>query len=86
MRFYMQQVKALRGVPGNHCPSHSPTHRAEKGPSARALTRVVEKQDGGGRTLGGIFSCKRETLCLSLPLSPNPGLCAALGAGVPGGL
>lgn len=52
MRFYMQQVNALRGVPGNHCPSHSPTHRDEKGPSARALTPVVENQGGGGRTLG----------------------------------
>lgn len=49
MRSYMQQVNALRGVPGNHGPSHSSTHREEKGPSAKALAPVVENQGGGGR-------------------------------------
>lgn len=48
MHFYMQQVKAPRGVPGSHCPSHCSTHRDQKGLGDSGLTRVVEKQGGGG--------------------------------------
>lgn len=48
MRFYTQQVKAPRGVPGSHCPSHCSTHRDQKGLGDSGLTRVVEKQGGGG--------------------------------------
>lgn len=76
MRFYTQQVKAPRGAPESHGPWLGPTHRGQKGLSARGLTRGVERQGRGGL---------RKNLQLKARYDgpePGPGLYVALGAGV----
>lgn len=85
MRFYTQQVKAPRGVPGSHCPSLCPTHRDQKGLGDRC-PRLETSRTGRRRTLREA-SAESEN-CWACPFrpSPNPCLCVELGAGVPRGL
>lgn len=70
---------ASRG-PGSFCPSPCPVHRGQEGPGAGT------SRWRAGADLRRISSRPRETLGLPPLSDPDPGLCVALGSGVPGGL